>query len=407
MSRSSGGWRPSFAASNIAFFEARVAPKLHALGELPFVAAVREALPWSFAGLAAGFVAVFIARAIAGADAGVAFPLRLTAAFLPGFGIMAATLVVLLALRLAQRSRAARFPLLAGSVLAFYFALPRPFSHDVVAYLRTLGASGLFLAILVCGVTGGAVSLARRFSDTVPAQWLGAAAAAALFAAAMVLHVSIAGAMVAAMQPLAHLGDSYVALMIIVIVETLLWTAGVHGPAVLAAVVTPVYLSMQIANTHALGAHAPLPYIVVVSLFLFVFPGGAGATFSLAVLLAASRVPHLRKIGRVTLLPALFNVNDPLLFGAPVVFNPFFVIPFVGAPMVLATITYAAVATGMVARAAFYVPSFVPSVVATYLATGDVRAIALTLINIALALAIYYPFVRAYERHLTGVARAA
>jgi len=115
----------------------------------------------------------------------------------------------------------------------------------------------------------------------------------------------------------------------------------------------------------------------------------------------------LRKIGRVTLLPSLFNVNDPLLFGAPVVFNPFFVIPFVGTPMVLATVTYAAVATGMVARAAFYVPSFVPSVVATYLATGDVRAIALTLVNIALAFAIYYPFVRAYERHLTCVARAA
>jgi PTS system cellobiose-specific IIC component len=320
---------------------------------------------------------------------------------------MAATLAVLLALRLAERSHAARWPMLAGSAVAFYLALPRPFSPDVVSYLRTLGAPGLFLAIVACGITGGAVALARRRSDTVSAQWLGAALAAALFWLPILLHVSIAGAIVAAMKPLAHLGDSYAALMIIVVVETLLWSAGVHGPAVLAAVVTPVYLSMQIANTHALGAHAPLPYIVVVSLFLFVFPGGAGATFSLAALLAVSRVPRLRRIGRVTLLPALFNVNDPLLFGAPVVFNPFFVIPFVGAPLVLATITYAAVATGLVSRAAFYVPSFVPSVVATYLATGDVRAIALTLINIGLALVIYLPFVRAYERHLTSVAQAA
>ncbi len=404
MSRSLDGWRPSFAAFNVAFFEAHVAPKMHRLGELPFVAAVREALPWSFTGLAAGFVAVFVARAISGADTGVSFPLRLTAAFLPGFGVMAATLAVLLSLRLAERCGAARGPLLIGSVLSFYLALPRPFSPDVVAYLRTLGASGLFLAILACGVTGAAVAVARRFSHTALAQWVGAATAAALFACALALHVSIAGAMAAAMQPLAHLGDSYVALMIIVIVETLLWAAGVHGPAVLAAVVTPVYLSMQIANTHALGAHAPLPYVVVVSLFLFVFPGGAGATLSLAALLAISRVPRLRKIGRVTLLPALFNVNDPLLFGTPVVFNPFFVIPFVGTPMVLATITYAAVATGLVARAAFYVPSFVPSVVATYLATGDVRAIALTAFNIALAFAIYYPFVRAYERHLSDAA---
>jgi PTS system cellobiose-specific IIC component len=169
---------------------------------------------------------------------------------------------------------------------------------------------------------------------------------------------------------------------------------------VLAAVVTPVYLSMQIANTHAFGAHAPLPYVVVVSLFLFVFPGGAGATFSLAALLAISRVPHLRRVGRATLVPAIFNVNDPLLFGAPVVFNPFFVVPFVGAPMVLATVTYFAVSFGLVARAAFYVPSVVPSVVATYLATGDLRAIGLTLLNIGLTFIIYLPFVRAYERHI-------
>src|SRR5579864_8693629 len=102
MSRSLDGWRPSFAAFNVEFFETHVAPRMHRLGELPFVAAVREALPWSFAGLAAGFVAVFTTRTISGADAGVSFPLRLTAAFLPGFGVMAATLVVLLALRLAQ-----------------------------------------------------------------------------------------------------------------------------------------------------------------------------------------------------------------------------------------------------------------------------------------------------------------
>ena len=103
---------------------------------------------------------------------------------------------------------------------------------------------------------------------------------------------------------------------------------------------TPVYLTMQMQNTHAFTVHAPLPYIVVVSLFLFVFPGGAGATLPLAGLLAISRVPRLRRVGRATFLPALFNLNEPLLFAAPVVFNPHLVLPFVGAPLVLATVTY-------------------------------------------------------------------
>ncbi|MBV8332293.1 MAG: PTS sugar transporter subunit IIC [Candidatus Eremiobacteraeota bacterium] len=407
MSRSSDAWKPSSAASNfLRFFEARVAPVMHRLGELAFVAAVREALPWSFAGLAAGFVLVFAIQ-YAGSPGGETLGIRLANAFLPSFGIMAATLVVLLAQRLALRTGYALLPLLAGSVASFALALPRPFGADALAYLRTLGATGLFLAILACGVTGAAIALVRRMTNAPAADWLGATAAVAVFALLLAAHLSVAAGIAAAMQPLARLGDSYVALLAIVAIETLLWSAGVHGPAVLAAVLTPVYFSMQIANTHALQAHAPLPYIVVVSLFLFVFPGGAGATFSLAALLAVSRVPRLWRIGRVTLLPALFNINDPLLFGAPVVFNPYFVVPFVGTPIVLATVTYFVVAEGLVSRAAFYVPSFVPAPIGTYLATQDVRAIALTIVNILLAFAMYYPFVRAYERHVGSTAQPA
>ena len=108
-------------------------------------------------------------------------------------------------------------------------------------------------------------------------------------------------AIAAAMHPIAHLGDTYLALIVIVAIETILWSAGVHGPALLAAIVTPVYLTMQMQNTHAFTLHAPLPYVVVVSLFLFIFPGGAGATLPLAALFALSRVPRLRRVGRATI----------------------------------------------------------------------------------------------------------
>ncbi len=288
--------------------------------------------------------------------------------------------------------------------LAFALALPRPFGPDPIAYLKILGASGLFVAILACGTTGAAIWLVRRLGVRAPlADWLGAALAVAIFGALFATNVSISAAIAAAMRPIAHLGDTYLALVAIVLIETLLWTAGVHGPAVLAAIVTPVYLTMQMQNTHAFTTHAPLPYVVVVSLFLFVFPGGAGATLPLAILLAISRVPRLRRIGRATFVPALFNLNEPLLFAAPVVFNPHLFVPFVGAPLVLATVTYLAVTTGLVSRAAFYVPSSVPTLISTYVATQDVRAIALACLNIVLAAFIYYPFVRAYERHVSEV----
>jgi cellobiose-specific phosphotransferase system component IIC len=400
MSRSSVASKRSSAASKAFLaFEARAAPAMRRLGELPFIAAVREALPWSFIGLAAAFVTIFAIQFRAGGPQPVSLGLRLASALLPAFGVMAMALVIVLPLRLARAAHYGAVPLLLGSVGAFALALPRPFGPDPIAYLRFFGAAGLFIAILVCGVTGGWIALARRWRLPV-AEYAGALLAIGTFAALSALHLSLPAAIATAMQPIARLGDTYLALMVIVAIETLLWTAGVHGPAMLAAIVTPVYLTMQMQNTHAFTLHAPLPYVVVVSLFLFVFPGGAGATLPLAALLAISHVPRLRRVGRATILPALFNLNEPLLFAAPVVFNPHLVLPFVGAPLVLATVTYAAVAIGFVSRAAFYVPSSVPTFISTYLATQDLRAIALAAFNIALATAIWYPFVRAYERHL-------
>ncbi len=370
------------------------------VGELAFVAAVRDALPWSFLALAAAFVVIFSVQLAHGEPKTPSLGLRLASALLPSFGIMAAALTVLLAVRLARAAHYAVVPLAAASAASFGLALPRPFGPDVIAYLRILGASGLFVAILACGVTAAWIALLRRRLRSPLADWGGALLGVATFALLAALHVSPSGAIASAMHPIARLGDTYLALVAIVVIETLLWTAGVHGPAMLAAIVTPVYLTMQMQNTHAFTTHAPLPYVVVISLFLFVFPGGAGATLPLAGLLALSAVPRLRRVGRATFIPSLFNLNEPLLFAAPVVFNPHLVVPFVAAPLVLATVTYAAVAGGLVSRAAFYIPSSVPTFVSTYLATQDVRAIALAAINILLATLIYYPFVRAYERHV-------
>ena len=372
------------------------------LGELPFVVALRDGLPWSFIGLAVAFVGILLAQIVGAAAQNETLGLRVAGALLPAFGVMAAALVIILPVRLARTTGYAVLPLLLGSIAAFALALPRPFGPSPIEYLRLTGTAGLFIAMLACGIPAAWIWLLRRRLRPALADWLGSALGVATFAALFALHVSLPAEIAGAMQPIAHLGDTYLALIAIVVIETLLWTAGVHGPAVLAAIVTPVYLTMQMQNTHAFTVHQPLPYVVVVSLFLFVFPGGAGATLPLAGLFAFSRVPRLRRVGRATIVPALFNINEPLLFAAPVVFNPHLVLPFVGAPVVLATVTYIAVAAGFVSRAAFYVPSSIPTFVSTYLATQDLRAIALAAFNVALATAIYYPFVRAYERHVEG-----
>ncbi|HUN30252.1 MAG TPA: PTS transporter subunit EIIC [Alphaproteobacteria bacterium] len=392
MSRSSVASKPSSAASN------RFAA-LQALADLPFLAATREALPWSFAGLLAAFLAIVPWVSAPGPLIGPSLGLRVSAGLLPAFGIMGLVLAPALAWFYARRARIAPLPAIAGSTLGYLLALPS-YAGPLLTYLREVGPSGLFVAMAACG----AVALGARATRS---AWAGAALTVALALALRGLHVSVAGAFAQALQPLGQLGDTYLALIVIVVVQTLLWTIGMHGPALLAAVVTPVYLTLQMQNTLAYEHHAALPHIVVVSLFLFIFPGGAGSTLPLAALLALSRVPRLRTVGRATLLPAIFNANEPLLFAVPVVLNPFLVPPFIAAPIVLATTTYLAVDWGFVGRAIYYVPSSIPTLISTYVATLDVRAAALVALNLALATAIYLPFVRAYERHLRAPLEAA
>jgi PTS system cellobiose-specific IIC component len=327
-------------------------------------------------------------------------PTRLALAEMPAFGVMAFALIGIVSWQFARRLNLSRPITMAAAGMAFLIALPRPFTPgDPLGFLTRVGASGLLLAIIAGIAVAGACSMFRRvIADDLAAQAAGASVVVACAAALFYADVSLGNVLLAALRPLGALGDSYAALLVIVLAQTLLWTFGVHGPAALSALLTPVYMTLQLQNTAAFGHHEPLPHIVVVSLFLFVFPGGAGATLPLAALLAFSRVERLRNIGRLTLLPAIFNVNEPLIFGLPVAFNPLLAVPFVLVPVVLATISYLAIAHGWVARPAWYVPSGLPFFASTYLATLDVRAVVLATANVCIATLIYLPFVRAYER---------
>ncbi|HEY8312979.1 MAG TPA: PTS transporter subunit EIIC [Candidatus Baltobacteraceae bacterium] len=394
MSRSSDASKPWSVNSSLI-------PALRRFGDAPAMVAIRESLPWSFIGLLGG-LAVFLAIVpVPHGSLGQMLLKRLSLAELPAFGIMGCALVVILADRLARKLALPRALLAIVGSATFALALPRPYglAHPI-AYLHRVGESGLFLAIVVDLIVAGAFVLARRaIAKKALADAAAAVAILAIALAFFAMQLSAGNALIALVRPLGSLGDTYVALMLIVLVETLLWTIGVHGPATLAAIVTPVYFTLQLQNTDAYAHHRPLPHIVVVSLFLFVFPGGAGSTLPLSVMLLFSRVDRLRKIARLTIVPAIFNINEPLLFGLPIVFNPFLAVPFVVAPLVLATITYLAVANGLVARPALYIPSGVPTLLSGYFATLDVRAVALVLVNIAVATIVYFPFVRAYERH--------
>ena len=398
----------------VARFERAVGPFAHRFAEAPAVKALGESLPAALAFVVVYLIALFAARPFTGwADYLGAIRDGISGAF----AFASFPMVLVLSFRLARRLGYPVVPLVGTSLIAFGLALPRDALHALSAFAASrgaagpgafaslLGASGLFTAIVVCLATAAAFALGRRRYGARGGALAGAAGVVLVSCGLFALNFSLAAALSAAIAPLATLGDSLVALALITAIEAVLWLVGIHGPALLAAVVVPVYLNLQAANAAAALHHEPIPHIVVVSTFLFVFPGGAGATLPLVLLLLRSPVPRLRKFAYATILPSLVNVNEPVIFGLPLAYNPVLAVPFVVAPVVLACTTYGIIALGWVARPIIYVPSMVPSLLNAFLATLDWRACVLVAANLAIASAIWLPFVRVYER--TEAARAA
>jgi len=422
MSPSSGESKPSSASSKrllaygdgaVARLERAVAPFAERFARDPAVVALQQSLPLAFAVVLAVLVAL-VAIPLP-ASPGVV-PARLRDGIPSAFAFGSFAMAALLAARLATTLRYPVVATVGAALVALLLAMPRDAlralrlfvesrgAHGTGAFGHTLGASGLFTAIVVALATAGAIGLGRRRLGARNGTAAGIAALLALSALLFAANASLAGALAFALSPLAQMGDSFAALLALTAIQSALWVVGIHGAAMLAALVLPVYTDLQFQNTAAAHAHAPLPHLVVVSTFLWVFPGGGGATLPMVLLLLRSRVPRLRRVAVATVVPSLLNANEPVMFGLPVAFNPILAVPFVLAPSVLATITWLALHFGLVRAPVYYIPSTVPALLNVFLATFDWRAVVLLAFNIGVSGAIWLPFVRVYER--TEAARA-
>ena len=202
-------------------------------------------------------------------------------------------------------------------------------------------------------------------------------------------------------KPLLGLSQGYFAVFIIVLLVHVLWFFGLHGTNIMGPVLQSIYGVAMVENTNAYQLGETVPYKWVAGSFeAFVWPGGAGVTLMLliAILLFSKRADY-KTVGKLGIGPGLFNINEPVMFGLPIVLNPLFIIPFIVAPLVTATIAYFATTLGLVAPVVVNVIWVMPTILSGFLATGgDWRAIILTIINLAVALLIWAPFIIAANK---------
>ena len=203
-------------------------------------------------------------------------------------------------------------------------------------------------------------------------------------------------------KPLQNIiGNNLVAVCIMYVIIMLFWCVGIHGNNMVAAVKEPIFRPLLYANTAAYTAHHEIPYVMNLTMIqMFAEFGGSGVTIGLVIaILIFSKREDNRTIAGISVVPGLFNINETMTFGVPLVLNPILDIPFILAPVVTVIIGYILVSSGFCPKIVLEVPWTMPPVLFGFVATGGkpMGAIA-QLIVLAVSVLVYIPFLIAYEK---------
>ncbi|MCU5775574.1 PTS sugar transporter subunit IIC [Erwiniaceae bacterium BAC15a-03b] len=204
------------------------------------------------------------------------------------------------------------------------------------------------------------------------------------------------------LEPLVSASDSLPAVLLSVLVCQVLWFAGIHGALIVTGIMNPFWLTNLAANQAALEAGSTLPHTYLMGFWdFYLLIGGVGSTLPLAFLLLRSRTAHLRSIGKMGVVPSFFNINEPILFGMPIIMNPLFFLPFICVPMINAVIAWTATKLGWVAQVVSMAPWTTPGPIgASWAANWAFSPVVMCLFCMLMSALMYLPFLRVYERSL-------
>jgi PTS system cellobiose-specific IIC component len=224
-----------------------------------------------------------------------------------------------------------------------------------------------------------------------------------------VLGVDIDHLVQTAFKPLVVGLNTLPGILLYAFMVTLLWSVGINGDNTMDAVVAPIFLQYLAANVDALTHGSPLPYVTANGFFsTFVNVGGTGATIALALVLLNSKEPGFRSVSRLSLPTQIFQINEPIFFGLPIVLNPIFMIPYVLNALILTTVTYLLMHWSLIHKPVVNVPWTTPPIIGHYLVSGgDWRAAVWGAISIVIAMLVYLPFAKAAERQRLQAEAAA
>ena len=195
-------------------------------------------------------------------------------------------------------------------------------------------------------------------------------------------------------RPLEGIVQGLPGILLLMFIAQVFWVIGIHGNQMVKPVREPLLLAAIAVNTEAFEAGKEIPNIITMPFWdMYMSMGGSGVTIGLLIaILLVSKRDDMREITKLSLAPGIFNINEPVIFGMPIMLNPILAIPFIATPLITGTIGYIATSLGFAAKAVVMVPWPMPPIVNAYLATaGDIGAVVTQIICIIVSIFIYLP----------------
>lgn len=328
--------------------------------------------------------------------------------------------VAIYACYLIARSLAKRYDIdntmLAISSVAVLFILTGVDVKDGIA-TTYFGPSGLFTSMIAAILT---VEIARvlvkynvaiklpdsvpdmvseSFSALIPIFFACAAASGIALASTNLGGAAFPALIMNLLAPAISSMDTLPALLIVIFLTQLLWFFGLHGPSITQVAWAPFAIAYATENAANYAAGQAVTHVFTYGFYFNVLQvTGSGLTLGLVIFMLLSKSQTYKAIGKAAIVPSIFGINEPVIFGAPILLNPFMFIPFVFGPLVCTVISWFAFATGLVGMPITAPPGFMPPGVGAYLMTLDWRAPVLVVVLLVIMAAIYCPFFKLMEK---------
>lgn len=367
----------------------KLIPPMVKVGNNKYLVAIRDGLVITLPAVISGSVFLIIGNIPIPAWAALIKPYSwmLTEAVNASFGIISLLATIGIAYQLAKALNIDLISSVGLSVMAFILT---SFNGKHVLDYNNLGSSGIFTAILTAFVatfifyffikkniviklpTGVPIAVSNSFVALLP----GLAVLGLFWLVKVVLNIDINQVVQAIFHPVVFALNTLPGILVYTLLVSLLWICGIHGDMTLEGISDPIFLQYLTANATAFAHHQTIPYVTASGFSsLLVNVGGTGATLTLCALMLFSKSKTYKELGRLAFPSSLFEINEPIIFGFPIVMNPMIMIPFVAIPLVLATLSYLFITIGWISAPVAMVPWTMPPVIGPMMACGwDWRA---------------------------------